>query len=168
MLAKLDRALTLFCKTGTGLAFAVLIIAVLTQVIGRSVVNSSPSWTEELTRYALLWLVAFGTGLSFRSGDLVNVDIVSEAMPPRTSHAMRFICAGITGVFCLALIWPAWFYTSIGMRQTSPVLKIRMDFVHASVLFLLAVLAIFALLRVVQMLTGQSDGRPNAMPELEP
>ena len=29
-------------------------------------------------------------------------------------------------------------------------------------------LAIFALMRIAGMLTGKSDGRPNAMPELEP
>lgn len=168
MLARLDRTLTAICKTGTGLAFAVLIVAVLTQVIGRSVINDSPPWTEELTRYALLWLVAFGTGLSLRSGDLVNVDIVSEAVPERIGYGLRLACAVITAAFCIALIWPAWFYTSIGIRQTSPVLKIRMDFIHASVLFLLAVLAIFALMRIAGMLTGKSDGRPNAMPELEP
>ena len=65
-------ALTRF---GVGLSFAVLIISVLIQVIGRATGNS-PVWTEELTRYALLYLAAFGAGLSLRTGDLVNVDVI--------------------------------------------------------------------------------------------
>jgi TRAP-type C4-dicarboxylate transport system permease small subunit len=48
----------------------------------------------------------------------------------------------------------------IGVRQTSPVLQIGMHFVHASVLALLALLMIFALTRVIEMLAGISDGQP--------
>ncbi|MDY8110315.1 TRAP transporter small permease [Fulvimarina sp. 2208YS6-2-32] len=168
MLAKFDRFLRAACRIGTGAAFAVLIVAVLTQVAGRSIFNDSPAWTEELTRFALLWLVAFGTGLSLQSGDLVNVDIVQESLPERLSFRLRMIAAAITAGFCALLIWPAWFYTSIGVRQTSPVLTIRMDFIHISVLVLLALLGVFALVRIAKMLTGQSDGRPDAMIDLEP
>jgi len=63
------------CRAGVGLAFCVLIGAVLYQVIGRSIGMSSV-WTEELTRYALLYVAAFGVGLSLLSGDLVNVDVI--------------------------------------------------------------------------------------------
>lgn len=167
-LRSLQNAAVVICRIGTGTAFAVLIAAVLTQVVGRSIINDSPAWTEELTRYGLLWLVAFGTGLSFRTGDLVNVDIVSEALPGRWPWRFRLVSAVLTAVLCAALLWPAWFYTSIGVRQTSPVLKIRMDFIHASVLVLLAILFLFALFRIVGMLAGSDDGRPTASPELEP
>ena len=61
-------------RVAVGVAFAVLCAAVLIQVLGRSVFNASPVWTEELTRFALLYLAAFGVGLSYRSGDLVRQD----------------------------------------------------------------------------------------------
>ena len=51
---RLQNAIVAICRFGTGLAFAVLIAAVMTQVLGRSVFASSPPWTEELTRYAML------------------------------------------------------------------------------------------------------------------
>ena len=74
------RLLIAFCRVGVGLSFVVLLAAVLIQVAGRTL-GSSPVWTEELTRFALLYLTAFGVGLSFRSGDLVNVDVVCESLP---------------------------------------------------------------------------------------
>ncbi|ESR27033.1 TRAP transporter small permease [Lutibaculum baratangense] len=166
--SKLHDGVVTICRIGTGVAFAVLIATVLIQVVGRSILNSSPPWTEELTRYALLWLVAFGAGLSLRSGDLVNVDIVSEALPGRWPWRLRLFSALATAGLCLVLIYPAWRFTSIGVRQTSPVLAIRMDFIHASIVALLVLLALFALMRAAAMLTGRSDGYPTFNAEPRP
>lgn len=164
-MAKFQTALVALCRFGTAIGFLVLIVAVLTQVLGRTVFSSSPPWTEELTRYAMLWTVALAAGLSFRSGDLVNVDIVSEALPGRWPWALRLTSAVATVGLCAVLLYPAWRYTAIGARQTSPVLGLPMNLIHASILALLALLMVFALLRVVEMLRGASDGRPVVNPD---
>lgn len=148
-------------RIATGIAFAVLIVAVTIQVLGRTLIFiDSPVWTEELTRFALLYLAAFGLGLSYRSGDLVNVDIVSESLPGRLPWLLRLLSAAATLVLSAMLIIPAWKYTSIGVMQTSPALGWRMDFIHASVLVMLVSLLLFSLLRLLGMLSGESDGRP--------
>jgi TRAP-type C4-dicarboxylate transport system, small permease component len=148
------------CRTATGLAFAVLIVAVLIQVIGRSLVHSSPVWTEELTRFALLFLAAFGAGLSYRSGDLVNVDLACESLPGRWPRRLRLFSAAATALLMAFLVVPAWRYTSIGAMQTAPALGWRMDVVHASMLVLVVGLLIFSLARVLAMIVGASDGLP--------
>ena len=160
MFAKLIRSIEIVSRFAVGAAFLALIAAVMVQVIGRSIINDSPVWTEELTRFALLFLAAFGAGLSFRSGDLVNVDVVCESLPGRGPWLMRLISAMATAALCLILIKPAWTYTSIGVMQTSPALSWRMDFILVSVLILLSSLGLFALTRVIEMLAGLSDGRP--------
>ena len=143
-----------------GIAFAVLSASVIIQVLGRTVLQSSPVWTEELTRFSLLYLAAFGAGLSYRTGDLVNVDIVCEALPGRWPWILRLVSAIATAALCAILIWAAWRFTAIGAMQTSPALGWRMDFLHGSILVLLLSLLVFSLLRVVRMLTGASDGKP--------
>lgn len=147
------------CRIAAGLAFAVLMGAVLTQVVGRVIIQDSPVWTEELTRYALLFLAAFGLGPALLSGDLVNVDIVCEALPGIAPKALRVICALLTAGMCGLLVMPAWQYTSIGAFQTSPALGLRMDFIHASVLVMLVSLGLFSLLRAAAEIAGM-DTRP--------
>ena len=157
--ALLGDALTAICRVGAGLAFAVLIGAVTLQVVSRTA-GSSPVWTEEVTRFALLYLAAFGAGAGLRTGDLVNVDLFAEAMPAPVAWALRLVSAISIVVLTALLIEPAWRYTSIGAFQTSPALGLRMTYVHATILLLLAVLGLFAALRVIGMLTGSDDGRP--------
>lgn len=153
------HVITRIAQWGTGLSFALLIGAVLLQVTGR-LTGFAPVWTEELTRYALLFTVAFGAGLAFRSGDLVNVDVVCEFLPGRMPWMLRLVSACVTGGLAMYLLPHAWRYVAIGKMQTSPALGVRMDFIHFTVWLMLALLAAFAALRVLGMLTGTEDGKP--------
>ncbi|MGS4946903.1 TRAP transporter small permease [Meridianimarinicoccus sp. RP-17] len=157
--ARIVDAVIALARIGAGLAFGVLIASVLIQVVGR-LTGSGPVWTEELTRFALLYLVAFGAGLAFRSGDLVNVDVVCESLPGRWPWLLRLVSAIATAGLALYLLAPAWRYVAIGRMQTSPALGLRMDGVHLTVWLLIAGLALFAVLRVVGMLAGTEDGKP--------
>jgi TRAP-type C4-dicarboxylate transport system permease small subunit len=151
--------LSLACRIALGAVFAILIATVALQVFTRTFSASSPIWTEELSRFALLYMAAFGVGLSYRSGDLVNVDILQEAVSERKSWWMRFVSAIATAGLALFMIAPAWRFTTIGAMQTSPSLRWSMDLIHASVLVLAIILFVFALLRVVGMVAGIEDGR---------
>lgn len=163
----LIRLLRMLMRIGTGLSFLILIGAVTIQVVGRTFAGS-PVWTEELTRFALLYLAGFGTGAALFSGDLVNVDLVSESLPGRWPWLMRLLSATLVLIFAALLIGSAWRFTSIGAMQTSPAMALPMNYVHASVLVLLTLLAAAAALRVAGMVTGASDGRPeNPLGEVE-
>lgn len=152
----------LILRAGTAISFLVLIGSVSMQVIGRTM-GGSPVWTEELTRFALLYLAGFGTGLSLLSGDLVNVDLVSESLPGRLPWLLRLISALIVVGFGAMLIAPAWRFTQIGTMQTSPAMGVPMNYIHGSVLLLLAMLTLAGAVRVLAMLSGSSDGKPEHM-----
>lgn len=156
---KISNLTTSLAQWGVGLSFTVLIASVLLQVSGR-LTSVSFVWTEELTRFALLYMVAFGAGLSFRTGDLVNVDVICEYLPGRAPWVLRLIAALMTGGLAVYLLPPAWLYVSIGAMQTSPALGLRMDLVHLSIWLLLLFLAVFAALRALGMLSGAEEGLP--------
>ncbi|WP_139973618.1 MULTISPECIES: TRAP transporter small permease [Brucella/Ochrobactrum group] len=141
-------------------AFLILMGTVLLQVYARTFLSSAPVWTEELTRFCLLYIGALGAGLALRSGDMVNVDLLCESLPGRMPWLLRLASAALTVVFAVILLPAAWDYTMIGSRQTAPSLGWRMDFVHATQLVLLAALGLWAVMRIIEMLSGHHDGRP--------
>lgn len=157
----IENWLTQICRIAIGIAFSVLITVVLIQVLGRTF-GSSPVWTEELTRYALLYVAAIGAGLSLKSGDLVNVDIFCEAFGKVWSWRFRLLATALTAIMCAVLLMPAWQYVSIGAFQTSPAMGLQMTYVHFSVFALLAILLIFAVLRIIAMVIRKDDGRPTS------
>ncbi|WP_435164130.1 TRAP transporter small permease [Falsirhodobacter sp. 1013] len=166
-LALLQRVLALVCRSVVGLAFFALIVVVMIQITTRTFGLPSPVWTEELSRYLLLYLVAFGVGLSLMTGELVNVDLLQETVPEKAAWVMRLVAAASTAILGAVMIWPAWRFTKIGAFQQSPSLRWPMDIIHASVLMLSVLLCLFALLRVIGMLAGADDGRPQYVEEPE-
>src|SRR5215218_10754420 len=88
--ALLSAALSI-CRYGTLAAFGVLIAVVTIQVLGRIPGFPSPAWTEEVARFALVYLVAFSCGLAVLRGELVNVDLFTAPLP----HRIRRVVDGI-------------------------------------------------------------------------
>lgn len=158
IIRSINQFVTRAAEIMVGVAFIVLIVAVTIQVLGRSSLFDSPVWTEELTRFSLLYLTAFGVGLSFIRGDLVNVDIICEALPAPIPWLLRLISAIVVAALCFILIVPAYEFTSIGAFQTSPALGWRMDYIHGSILTLLVCLFVFSLIRIsTLLLDGNKD-----------
>ncbi|MGY9047131.1 hypothetical protein P775_21220 [Puniceibacterium antarcticum] len=165
-MARLIDVLTIILRCATGLSFMVMIFAVVIQLLGRSGVIPSIIWTEELSRFALIWLTALGVGLGLRSGDLVNVDLICEALPGRAPWVLRLVAAAITAAFCFVLIPGALLYTSIGVRQTAPALGIHMNWIYMATVAAFATLGSLAALRAIAMLMGVENGLPNRPEEV--
>lgn len=152
------------CRYLAGLAFFVIIVSVTIQLIGRNILSDSPLWTEELSRFGLLFLAAFGLGPSLPSGDLVNVDLFCESLKGRAPWVLRLVVAVITAAFCVLLLQPAWQFMEIGSIQTSPALGWRMDFIQVSMLIAVLSLLAFSVLRIIGMLLGTTNGLPEHLP----
>lgn len=168
-MSKCIQIIGMMMRVMTGLAFAVLMVVVVIQVATRSFGDGgSPVWTEELTRFSLLYIAAFGAGLSLWTGAMVNVDMLSERLPGKLPWLCRLVSAISVCVFALMLVSPAWRFTKIGMMQTAASMPfIKMAYVHASVLVLLVLVALAAALRVIGMLAGKLDGLPELRDEEE-
>ena len=60
--------------------FVVLIIACVTQVFFRFVLNNSLSWTEELARYCFVWMHLLGASLLIEGSEHATVTAVLDLL----------------------------------------------------------------------------------------
>jgi TRAP-type C4-dicarboxylate transport system permease small subunit len=153
MLTVLDR-LHAALRVVVAACFAVLLGAVLLQVVSRLALPSPPVWTEELSRFALLFCAALGIGLALRSGELVGVDLVTMALPRAGKVAAEVLSCLVMAGFGLLLIAPGWSFVDIGSLQTSPALGWNMFWVHMAVLVAPVALILGAVERMLRVLAG--------------
>lgn len=139
-------------------AFSVMIFAVIVQVVSRTFLPQSPVWTEELTRFALLYLTAIGAGLSLRSGDLVSVDLVVTALPERARRWARLGASLATLALAAVMFGPSLDFARIGALQTSPALGWTMSAIHVTTTIAAASLFVFALAQALSLLSGRGAG----------
>ena len=103
ILDRFDRAIA---RVDTLLAGACLLAAVMLNVvlvIGRFAFNYSANAMEELSVYAIIWMVFLGTLVTDRQGSHINIDILYHFVQPTMRERLRRIANLLQGVVCLAL-----------------------------------------------------------------
>lgn len=150
--------LIVVCRVLVLISMLVLISSVTAQIFARTFLPQSPIWTEEVTRYALLYTVAFGAGLSMLTGDLVNVDLFLEMLGERSRRIVSALALLITALFAGLIVKPSYDYAQIGAWQTSPAIGIHMIWIYDSMIVLSVLLCLFALVAAIRILkTGHVE-----------
>ena len=75
------RAIEVFSTWAAGACLLVNIGVVLFGIVMRYGFESSPIWTDELARYALIWAVMLAGAAALRRGEHMQIDIVVDALP---------------------------------------------------------------------------------------
>ncbi len=153
MVWALDRLHALL-RLLAGACFALLLVAVLVQVVSRLALPNPPVWTEELSRFALLFCAALGIGLALRKGELVGVDLLTMMLPARAKQVVEVLSCLVMIGFGWLLLAPGWAFVDIGSLQTSPALGWNMFWVHICVLIAPVALMLAAAERLLRVVSG--------------
>ena len=122
-----NRSLTALC----GIALAAMVLSVFVGVLARFVfthigIRLSVPWTEEVSRYLMIWTVFVGGGVACRHGKLIGVEAVVNALPAPLGRAVKYLSLLLAGCFYALLCFIGWQWVEFGNSQTSPVLEIPM------------------------------------------
>ncbi len=84
---------------------AIVFIIVFANVIGRYLFGYSFSWVEEAARHLMVFGAFCGAGLALREGRLVAIELLTELLPERWGHAIRWGSAIVMFVFMATMGW---------------------------------------------------------------
>ena len=97
--ARISAALDLAIETVSSTLFVTTIVLALIQVFFRYVLNNSLSWPDELSRFALTWMIFLGTAMVTRRSRQISIDLMTRSLGPRSlavhSFAVRIIMAAV-------------------------------------------------------------------------
>jgi TRAP-type C4-dicarboxylate transport system permease small subunit len=90
-------------------AVVVMILAVLgailfSQVFTRYVLSFSVSWSEELSRYLLVWLSLLGASMAFRKREHIAVQLANYYLGARANHVINLFVDLMIMTFAWTLI----------------------------------------------------------------
>ncbi|RUR30400.1 TRAP transporter small permease [Vreelandella andesensis] len=87
-----------------GLAFMVILISM--QVFFRYVLGSSLGWSEELSRYVLIWAVYIGCSFAAKEDRHLEVTFIRSLLGPRARRFVISLSYIVTLAFCgFCVIW---------------------------------------------------------------
>ena len=117
------------------LSIAFLVIAAglaLYQVVTRFVFDAPSTWSEVITRSAMIWSVFLGVAAAFRHGAMISVDVVQNALPGRLGRAVILAANAASATFFAILLWQGYLMTLRVLPQKLAALEVSIAWVYAA------------------------------------
>ena len=134
-----------------GLMF-VMTVVVFAQIFFRYVFNVPLGWSEELARFAFVWVSFMGASALMRVKEHINVTVFIDVMPARL-RAVCVLLANLCALFCI------YFFVAGGVeltknewRQLAPALQIPMGWVYLAIPIAATLMGTWVLLQTIEAL----------------
>ena len=157
----LKKYLGRFLEVMSALFFAGLLIVVLLQVYARLFLPRSPHWTEEASRFLMLYMVAFAAGLAAKERAYVNVDLFINLIKGRPRAVLQLCLDLCTMVLMAATVWYGWKNAAIGAFQTSASLGIPMNLIYGGIVLHSGSILFYTAGLVLEDIKSIMTGEPN-------
>lgn len=118
-----------------GILLLMMLSFVFFATIGRYTKWYNMAWSDEASRYCMIWSVFLLAGLSAYRGEMFSIDLISEKLAPKRQRIFIIIRLVLMTAFCVFAIVYGYNLVlhQIHIHQTSPSLKMPMWIMYGSV-----------------------------------
>jgi len=126
------------------------IISVLIQVISRTFLPKTPSWTEELARYLFIYMVAFGSSVAVHKKEFVAVDLIIDFLPKIIRKLIELVINIVLLLFVtFVLLKSVLSFAILEYRMVSTAMQVPMQYIYFSMIILLGLLILSFVMEIL-------------------
>jgi TRAP-type C4-dicarboxylate transport system permease small subunit len=152
------RCLSLGLEAGAVVAFLVMCISLILQVVFRYVLQIVAPWTEELARFACIWSTFLGAAICYEERAHIKIDfIIAKVSRKATSNILLLIDIIVTSTFIIIVFYGSILLLGIAGADTATTLPIRMWLVYLVLPISMGSIAIFGILRLLEATAGAKN-----------
>ncbi|APV51135.1 C4-dicarboxylate ABC transporter permease [Betaproteobacteria bacterium GR16-43] len=108
VLARLNAPLARYGAYASVAGLLVIVAIVAFQVFGRYVLNSSPTWTENLALVLILYVTLIGAAVGVRDAGHIGMDSILVLVPEHVRRWAEMVIHVLVALFGIAMIWNGW------------------------------------------------------------
>lgn len=154
---KISEDLNTFIKVLTGIMLIVMTFVVTIQIVFR-IFFSALSYTEEMSRYLLVWSSLFAASVAYKQGSHIAVTFLVEQCKGELRKIMAIIINLLSVIFFIFAIYYGSQLINMQVFQTSPALLIPMRYVYLCIPISFSVMLFHGLVMLwreaIQLLKG--------------
>ncbi len=159
-LEKISGILDKVCEFLIVIMVGAMVIITTAQIIFRTWFTAL-TWSDEVTRYLLIWSTFLGATCVYRHGGNIAITFIQEAFPDKVTKALRvFVHILCMLLFIVLCYYGAQYVTKL--NKTATTLPIKMKYIFLCVPISMAICAFHALVMAIGQIrpdTAQKGGR---------
>ncbi|MFZ5688817.1 MAG: TRAP transporter small permease [Bacillota bacterium] len=128
---RVDRTLNRILEFVVMILFIIMVILVFAQVYTRFLTNNSLTWSEELSRFIMIWMVFLASSLTYKKRAHITVENIVNLLSPPAKSVARKIAHVLMLIFVIIIFWGAYMILPTVSMQKSPANNIVMAYVYA-------------------------------------
>lgn len=133
-LASLNASLLRLCRGLTVLAVAIITVVVGAGVFWRYVLNDALSWSEEVAKFAMVWLAFVGAPVALVERGHVAIELLHRVVRSRGRHLLAGTVLLVVVAVLAVFVWRGTTFAWNGRIQISPVVpQLSMGWVFAAI-----------------------------------
>jgi TRAP-type transport system small permease protein len=137
------------------LCLLAMVIMVFGNVVMRFGFNSGILISEEMSRYAFIWLTYIGAMVAMREGGHLGVDTLIKVLPLRGKKVCVFLSESLM-LFCNVLfLWGTYKMHDLQVTNISPVAGLSMIWIYGVGYVVSVVMGTFNVLKLYKLFTGR-------------
>jgi TRAP-type C4-dicarboxylate transport system permease small subunit len=126
------RAFDLLCDTASICILIVTVAVVFLQVIARYILLVSIDWTEEVARFAFIWMVFVGIAITERQRAHFRITFLVERAPHRLRYGFWYLGECLVFGALGWLLYESFYFTAMGGHQISAVMELHLQYVYSA------------------------------------
>lgn len=128
----LDKIVKIAASTLAGIMFLLIVMQVFTR---HCPWVPTPTWTEELARYVMIYMAFLGASHGIKKWDNVRVDMILNRMPPKARKITDVIIKVLVLAFMIIVtVMSVRNFGTVGWRQKSPSLRMEMIYFQSAII----------------------------------
>lgn len=128
----IDKVINKILRFIVIIMLSVMSVVVFAKVLFR-IVHLSIPWSEELSKYLLIWSTFLGAAICIRKGSLVGLEFLKNSMSEEKQKILQTILNLIVCAMLLFLINVGFWAVRRVWFQITPVLKLSMGLMYAAI-----------------------------------
>jgi TRAP-type C4-dicarboxylate transport system permease small subunit len=153
--SRLCRALSAASLWLAVVLLILVIVCVQYQVVGRYLLNDTPTWAEGLALQLVLYVTALGVAVGVRDAGHIGLESLVSLLPESFRLKIEILIHALVGLFGGIMAWSGWAWTTMKWSDIKPMLGVPVGMDYLALVTAGVLIVMFSIEHIVALLRGE-------------
>lgn len=155
MYTKICATLSKLCLILAVIGLIAVVLCVQWQVIGRYILNDTPTWAEALALLLVLFVTAFGVAVGVRDAGHIRLESLVVLLPEKWQHRIEILIHFLVGSFGALMVYGGQLWMVAKWNEKKPMLPVPDGIDYLPVVIAGVLIVLFSIEHVIALVRGQ-------------